>query len=166
VMRPGAISGFEEGPLSFERVVFPELVASGALAGVVVDGGWIDIGTPPLYLDTHRRILIERGTPHVLPRGVEAVGEWAWVAPDAEVARGARISESVVLSGARVDGGAVVDRAIIGWGARIRPGAVVTGDTLVGPRADIGAGCELRRGMRIAPGAHLTERAVTFRPPD
>ena len=166
VMRPHAISGYDVGALSFERTVFPDLVASGGLAGVVVEGAWIDIGTPPLYLDTHHQLLVERSTPHVAPPAVDASGEWAWIAADASIAPGARVADSVVLGGAVVEEGAVVERAIIGWGARVGAGAVVTGDTLVGARAQIGVGCELTHGMRIGPDAVLGERAVTFRPPD
>ena len=166
VMRREAVSRYGPGPLSFERVVFPDLVADGRLAGVVVDAAWIDIGTPPLYLDTHHEILAERGRPHVAPDGVAQHGAWVWVDPDVAIAPDARVADSVVLGGAVVEEGAVVERAIVGWGARIGPGAVVTGDTLVGPRAVIGADCELDQGMRVAPDATLGERAVTFRPPD
>lgn len=166
LMRPEAVARYDPGPLSFERVVFPDLVAEGKLAGVVVDAAWIDIGTPPLYLDTHHQILAEQGTFHVAREGVALHGDWVWIDPDATIAPGARVADSVVLSGAAVEEGAVVERAIVGWGARIGLGAVVTGDTLVGPRAVIGAGCELDHGMRVAPDATLGERTVTFRPPD
>lgn len=166
LMRPEAVARYDAGPLSFERVVFPDLVEDRKLAGVVVDAAWIDIGVPALYLDTHGEILTEQGTPHVAPDDVDGQGDWVWIADDAEISPKARVAESVVLSGAVVEEGAVVERAIIGWGARIGAGAVVTGDTLVGPRAQVGTGCELDHGMRIAADAVLSERAVTFRPPD
>src|SRR3990172_8897759 len=47
------LAGYPEGRLSFERVVFPELAAAGALRAVVLTGRWIDIGTPSLYLAAH-----------------------------------------------------------------------------------------------------------------
>jgi NDP-sugar pyrophosphorylase family protein len=47
------LAGYPEGRLSFERVVFPELAAAGALRAVVLAGRWIDIGTPSLYLAAH-----------------------------------------------------------------------------------------------------------------
>lgn len=40
-----ALDGFD-APLSLEHDVFPELAARGSLAGVRVDGGFIDIGVP------------------------------------------------------------------------------------------------------------------------
>lgn len=166
LMRPEAFAAYPAGPLSFERVVFPDLVRAGRLAGVVVDAAWIDIGTPPLYLDTHHQVLSEQGTTHVAPEGMAGGGEWVWVASDAEIAPGARVAESVVLGGAIVEDGAVVERSIVGWDARIGRGARIVGETLIGPRATIGEECELDHGMRVAPGAALGERAVTFRPPD
>ncbi|MEX2418858.1 MAG: NDP-sugar synthase [Acidimicrobiia bacterium] len=165
LMRPEALDIYEPGSLSFERVVFPDLVAAERLAGVVVDAAWIDIGTPSLYLDTHASVLLEAGRAHVAPPGVATGGSWAWVAPDATVAEGAVVAESVILGGATVDEGAVIRRAIIGWGAHIGSGVIVTGDSVVGPRAKIRPGCELDHGMRIGPEVVLTERAVTFTPP-
>lgn len=165
LMRPEALEVYEPGSLSFERIVFPDLVAAGRLAGVVVDAAWIDIGTPSLYLDTHAAVLLEAGRAHVAPAGVTTEGSWAWVAPNAKVADGAVVAESVILGGATVDEGAVIRRAIVGWGAHIGSGVTVTGDSVVGPRAAIHPGCELDHGMRIGPEALLTERAVTFTPP-
>jgi len=166
LMRREALSSYAPGPRSFEQVVFPDLVEQGRLAGVVIEAAWIDIGTPSLYLDTHAEVLTERGTPHVAPDGVDSAGAWAWIAADATVAPGARVSESVILGGAIVEDGAVVRRAIVGWDARIGRAAVVTGETLVGPRAVVGPGCELDHGMRLAADTVLSARAVTFRPPE
>lgn len=166
LMRREAVVQYDLGPLSFERVVFPDLVAAGRLAGVVVDAAWIDIGTPSLYLDTHGEVLMKQGLPHVAPANVSTEGSWSWVAADATVAPDAVVAESVILGGATVDQGAIVQRAIVGWGARIGAGATVTGDSVVGPRAVVGAGCELDHGMRVGPEAVLGERAVTFTPPE
>jgi len=55
VLEPGAMARFDPGRLSFEREVFPKLVADGAhVAGVVSDAAWADLGTPERYLDGHR----------------------------------------------------------------------------------------------------------------
>jgi mannose-1-phosphate guanylyltransferase len=164
LMRREAVAGYERGPLSFERVVFPDLVAGGRLAGVVVDAAWIDIGTPSLYLDTHAETMTERK--HVAPAGVAAEGSWVWIAPDVTVADDATVAESVVLDGATIAEGAVVRRAIVGWGAHVGRGATVTGDSIVGSRAVIGEGCEVDHGMRVGLDAVLTDRAVTFTPPE
>lgn len=171
VLSSEALAGYAPGKLSFERVVFPNLVARGGLGGVVLAGRWMDIGTPSLYLDTHEVVMtggsrIHRPpAAHVTPAGTSAGGKWAWVAADASIAPGAIVEESVVLAGAIVAEGAVVRRAVIGPRARIGSGAVVTGDSLVGPAAVIGERCELDRGIRVAPGTNLPAGAIAFRPP-
>jgi len=166
-----ALVGYPPGSLSFEHVVFPDLVARGGLGGVVLAGRWIDIGTPSLYLDTHEIVMgggssIHRpASAHFAPEEAEVGGSWTWVAPDALVAPGAIVEESVVLSGATVGTGAVIRRAIIGPRARVGEGTTITGDAIVGPDAVIGEGCELDHGARIAPGTTLAPGAIVFRPP-
>jgi NDP-sugar pyrophosphorylase family protein len=173
VMDRSAIEGYPDGRLSFERVVFPELASRDALGGVVIDGRWMDIGTPELYLETTGAVLNGETTLHT-PAGPHLVegdlvgtveGEWSWIAPGATVAAGATVSEAVILSGAVVESGAEVRRAVIGWDATIGEGAVVTGSAMIGRGATIGAGSELDHGIRIAPGAVLRPGDVTFAPP-
>lgn len=174
VMTRRALAGFAPGPLSFERVVFPSLAADGDLAGVVIAGRWLDIGTPDLYLDCTGAFLrgdstLYRGTEAFLVEGEcsgETSGSWCWVGAGAAVHTGAVIEDSVVLPGATIGPGAVVRSAIIGWDASVDGGAMITGGTIVGPGASIGAGCELTGGMRVAPGARLEPGAVTFSPPE
>ncbi len=167
VLAREALARYPAGPLSFERVVFPDLVAERALGGALLEGSWMDIGTPGLYLDTHAVVMTGGSglhrppAPHVGPGG----GRWSWCAEDASVAADAVVEESVVLSGAVVGPGAVVRRAIVGPGARIGERAIVTGDTVIGPGATVGAGCELDHGARVAPDATITPGAITFRPP-
>lgn len=169
------LAGFEPGPLSFERRVFPELAARSDLGAVVVDGFWVDIGTPELFLDAHE-VLLTGGSrlfatadAHAAAAGarVDGVcsGAWSWVAAGAAVEAGARIRESVILDGAVIHSGAVVERAVIGWESEIGPSASVAGDTIVGRGCVVARGCELGRGMRIAAGTELGERAVSFSPP-
>ena len=172
VLTREALAGYPEGRLSFERVVFPDLVARGGLGGVVLDGRWMDIGTPTRYLDTHSVVMtggssVYRPTSaHVAPAGADVGGTWAWVGDGASIAAGAVVEDSVVFAGAVVEAGATVRRAVIGRGARVGEGAVVTGDTLVGAGAVVGAGCEIDHGARVSPGAVLPSEAITFSPPE
>ncbi len=59
VLQPEAFAAFPgDGPLSFERAVFPGLLAAGdALHGVATTHYWQDLGTPQRYLDGHRAVL-------------------------------------------------------------------------------------------------------------
>jgi mannose-1-phosphate guanylyltransferase len=169
-----AIAGYPEGPLSFERVVFPDLAAASRLRGVVLEGQWIDIGTPGLYLAAHRAVFAGGSALHRPAAAHESAGavvagrqegSWSWIAPRVQVASGAIVAEAVVMSGAVIAEGAVVRGAVIGADAVIGRGAIVTGAAVVGGGARIGAGCELDHGVRIAPGATLEAGSVTFQPP-
>lgn len=136
-----------DGPLSFERTVFPGLLEAGAaLQGVPSDAHWQDLGTPARYRDGHRAVLegrcrwpaaeglertdgamaIHRSA--VIGDGVE-LEEPVTVGAGVQVGPGAHLRDAVVLRGARIGAGAVVRSAIIG------PGAVVGDDTHVGPEA-------------------------------
>lgn len=174
VLTRSCLARYPTGPLSFERVVFPDLVAAGDLGGVVLSGHWLDIGTPELYLDAHAAVFhgasgVHRPEHAHVAAGADVAGDlggaWAWVAPGARVAAGARVEEAVVMAGATVASGAVVRRAVIGPDAIIDRDAIVTGVSLVGSGAVVGAGCEIDHGMRIAPGGRLDAGSVTFRPP-
>ena len=169
-----ALAGYETGPLSFERVVFPDLAAAGALNAVVLTGKWLDIGTPELYLQAHAAVhgggsaLHHPGSAHESTGATvdgKCSGTWSWIGPGATVARGATIEEAVVLAGATISASAVVRHAIVGPGAVIGPGTVVTGASVVGGDAAVGDGCELDHGVRISPGARLAPGTVTFHPP-
>ena len=173
VMSRAALAPYGEGPLSFERIVFPDLVAEGSLQGVVIAGTWLDIGTPELFLNctgavlTGRTALLSPDSEHLVEGNCQGttVGDWSWIAADTSVDSGAVVEESVVLPGAVIGSKSIIRRAIIGWGATIGSDSIVTGATIVGAGASIGSNMKLDHGMRIAPGATLEPGAVTFSPP-
>ena len=163
-MERRVIERYPEGRLSFERVVFPDLVGSGELGGVTIEGEWLDIGTNELYLAAHDAVAAGRSRLVQFPE--PAPRPWVYVEPGAMVDPAALIEEAVVLAGATVQAGAVVRRAVIGRGATVEAGAMVTGASLVGEGAVIGAGCEIDAGARIAPGARLAPGSITFSAPE
>ncbi len=174
VLSKSALEPYSPGPLSFERVVFPDLASQGALSGKVVEGRWLDIGTPRLYLECTGTALLgatdlhRPDGPHLVEgssKGTSA-GAWSWVGEDSTVASGAVIEESVVLPGAEIGAGAVVQQSVVGWRARIGPETRVAGASLIGAGATVGAGCELDHGVRIRPDAELAPGDVTFAPPN
>ena len=164
LLRREVIERYPEGRLSFERVVFPNLVDSGELGAVTIIGEWLDIGTPELLLATHDAVAAGKSRLVSFPE--DHPEPWLSIQPGAMVEQGAMVEESVVLEGATIRAGATVRRAVIGRGAIVEPGAVVTGGSVVGENAVIGAGCEIDRGARIAPDAKLGPGSVTFSPPD
>ena len=126
--------------VSIEREVFPRLVGQG-LFGLRLEGYWMDIGTPERYLQASWDILEGRVETAVAGRmGPDGIG----VDELADVEAGAAISApTFVEAGAHVAGSATVGpRAVIGADCEVSEGAVVTGSTLH-------AGCVLGEGATV-----------------
>lgn len=172
LLRRSALSSWPQGRLSFERAVFPSLVAESRLAATIVAGQWMDIGTPEQYLAAHEFVISGESQLH-RPHHPSGAGElrghrsggWAWLEPGACVEEEATVEEAVILGGARIHSGAAVRRAVVGWDAEITSGTTVDDYSLVGEGCKVGPDCELRAGVRVAPGTVLGERAVSFSPP-
>lgn len=163
VLAPDAFDDFAgDGPLSFERTVFPGLVEHGrTLVGVVSDAHWADLGTPRRYLDGHRAVLDGRcawptplsgqpGASAVHPSAVIAggarLGPHAVVCADASIAGGATITDAVVLNGAHVGEGAVVSGAVLGFGSHVEAGATVAPGTVLADGDRVRRSTARRRG--------------------
>jgi mannose-1-phosphate guanylyltransferase len=121
--------------VSIEREVFPRLVGDG-LSALLLDGYWMDIGTPERYLQASWDILEGRVETRVEPtspglllaEGVTIaadakVGPRAVVSAGCRVETGAEVGESVLLDGCTVGEGARVRNSILAPGARVEPGA-------------------------------------------
>jgi mannose-1-phosphate guanylyltransferase len=122
---------------SIEREVFPRLVDDG-LCGLLLDGYWMDIGTPERYLQASWDILertvhtrVEPTAPGLLVAADAVIDEEAQVGPRAVVSagcmveRGAEVSDSVLLQGCTVARDALVQGSILAPGAEVEPGAVL-----------------------------------------
>jgi len=125
--------------VSIERDVFPRLVGEG-LHGLLLEGYWVDIGTPERYLQASWDILegrvvtrVEPTSPRVLVDSSAAVdagasvGPRAVIGPECRVGTGAEVLDSVLLAGCRVGEGARVAGSILSPGAEVAAGAVVEG---------------------------------------
>ncbi|HEU4599865.1 MAG TPA: NDP-sugar synthase [Solirubrobacterales bacterium] len=125
--------------VSIEREVFPRLVGEG-LHGVLLDGYWMDIGTPERYLQASWDILegrvetrVEPSSPGLLIADGATVAAGAEIGPRAvisagcRVEAGARIAESVLLEGCVVGADARVRGSILAPGAEVEPRAELTG---------------------------------------
>ena len=152
VLSPGAFEGSPEaGPLSFERVVFPTLVNSGAVVlGIPSDAFWMDLGTPQRYLAGQRAVLtgechwplgeaFTRDGSVLVHRearvdAAAVVDDCVVVGPGAQVEAGARVARSAVFEGAMIGAGATVADAIVGEGARVAAGAELH-DAVIAPHA-------------------------------
>jgi mannose-1-phosphate guanylyltransferase len=123
--------------VSIERDVFPQLVGKG-LYGLLLDGYWMDIGTPERYLQASWDILegavhtrVEPTAPGLLLAADVTIDEEARVGPRAVISAGCRIepgaevSDSVLLEGCTVAGDALVRDSILAPGVEVEPGAVL-----------------------------------------
>ena len=121
--------------VSIEREVFPRLVGNG-LCGLLLEGYWMDIGTPERYLQASWDILEDRvetqvrpTAPGLLVGGDAEIDEEAKVGPRAVVSggcrveRGAEVGDSVLLEGCTVGRDALVQGSILAPGAEVEPGA-------------------------------------------
>jgi mannose-1-phosphate guanylyltransferase len=124
--------------VSIERDVFPRLVGGG-LHGLLLDGYWMDIGTPERYLQASWDILEGRVATRVEPDepgllidpGADVagakVGPRAVVGPQCRVGAGAEVIDSVLLTGSTVGESARVVNSILSPRAGVGPGGLLEG---------------------------------------
>lgn len=138
-----------DGPLSFERDVFPGLLEGGSLLhGVASNAHWQDLGTPQRFRDGHR-VVLERRCAWPVPDELE------WTADGVAVHRSATIdADATLVAPVVVGAGTTVGRdahlagAIVLAGVRIGDGATVT-DSIIGP------GTRIAEGVQVGPDAVL-----------
>jgi mannose-1-phosphate guanylyltransferase len=148
VLEPDALTRFPAGRLSFERQVFPGLVADGApVEGFVDDGVWADLGTPERFRHGHR-LALDGSVSWPTLADVPDVGAGVRVAPDAQVAAGAVLDGPVLVGpGVHVgDGARIGPYAVLGAGTRVGPSAQVQ-DSVVFDRAGIGEGARVEGAL-------------------
>jgi mannose-1-phosphate guanylyltransferase len=125
--------------VSIERDVFPRLVGEG-LHGLLLDGYWVDIGTPERYRQASWDILegrvetrVEATAEGVLVDSSAAVdpgatvGPRAVIGPGCQVAAGAEVVDSILLAGCSIGEGARVKNSIFSPGAEVPAGAAIEG---------------------------------------
>ena len=167
VLAAGTLARFPNGPLSFEREVFPALLDAGdRLTGHVHDGVWTDLGTPDRFLEGQRLVLDgAMGWPplHDLADLGEVEGrpsrEGVRVGRDVRVAADVRLDAPVVIGdGVSIGSGAAIGpHVVIAAGAHVGDGADIA-DSLVGDGALIGQGAVLAQAL-VAGGVRIASRA-------
>jgi len=176
--------------ISIEREVFPKLVGRG-LYGYVSTAYWLDIGTPERYLqgtfdilegnvatEVGRRlggaglVLADRATvegrllpaalvgPGSVVAGGATAGPRVVLGADVRIEQGAQVQASVVLDGARIGAHSTVSGSIVGPRARVGARCQIRDGVVLGEGAGIGSGNVLRAGARIFPGVELPDRAT------
>lgn len=139
---------------SIERDVFPKLVGNG-LFGHVLDGYWMDIGTPQRYLEATFDILEGNVRTEVADRlGETFTCIEQGVTSDGRVIPPVLIEQGCVIgAGARVGGRAVLERNVrVGAHSVIESAVVMEG-------AEIGEHCSLHSCV-VGPGVNIGDHCV------
>ena len=185
VLDPASLATFPQGPLSFERDVFPGILAAGGrIESMVWDGVWMDLGTPDRWLagvnlalagtlawpaldrlsDQGERVLlgdatIVEGATLLGPVGVESstVAAGATVGPNAWLGPGV-----VVDAAAKVRNSVVMDGSTVGDGIELER-VIVGRDSLVEAGAAIGTDVVIGHGQLVRAGEAVPSGAR--RPP-
>ncbi len=140
---------------SFEYDVFPYLLTENIpFFGYVMSGNyWRDIGSPHSYLAAHLDILSGvvrlQGDPAQLESGSSFPSN-VLVSKDCEIAKGARIVNSVIGSGTRIEDSAVIENSVVWSNSLISASADVSASV-------IGHGCHIGRNVSLKNGV-LGER--------
>jgi mannose-1-phosphate guanylyltransferase len=132
VLSPALLARVPAEPFDADvnRHVYPPLMASGAIRGLVARGYWNDLGTPARYLEASRDVLRGRMPPLA---GADPFAGAAELAP-----------------GVRVEGGAQIDPAArLAGPALVLEGAIVEAGAEVGPDAVVGRRCRVPRGASV-----------------
>ncbi|MCU0640996.1 MAG: NDP-sugar synthase [Candidatus Margulisbacteria bacterium] len=157
-------------PYSFERQLFPDLLAKGELVcGFISDRYWMDIGKPSQYRQAHEAIL--RNEVAVRLHGTRIDNRY-WLGDHVKLAKSVKLSGPSII-GQKVtiaDDCKIKDFAVIGDGVTIGKGSSLTG-VIVWEGAKIGAetvldgciigyDCVIEDNVTIGPGAVLADRSV------
>ncbi len=173
--------------VSFEREVFPQLLAEGKpIYAYSSPAYWMDIGTPEKYLQLHRDLLSGRYRQYALDKEV-LIGEQSIVHPAAQIkgpvviGANCSIGRQVKLTGPVVIGtgctileDSVIEDSIIWQNARLGPRVYLKNSILadncclnsdsicegvvLGDNVTVVSGCKLKPGSRIWPGTIVEEK--------
>jgi len=153
-----------EGPASFERDVFPHMLAEGAgFHAYLTHGYWQDIGSPQKYLEAHYGIISGRMKLPGYPQRACPPNDWnkKQVTIDScsildggcVIKPGVVIENSVLGDDCRVEEGVLIKDSVIWSGTRIRPHARLE-------RAIVGRQCHIGEGARLRPGTVLGDKTI------
>ena len=169
-----------ESRVMFEHDVFPKLLSGGRpMFGYNQRGYWIDIGTPQKYLQLNLDLMkgdvatglaasvVTAAKDPSIPRrarvsGTVVIGECCEIGANAEIqgpavigpwckiADGAKVKESVLWSGNRLERNCCVERSVIANDCEIGPEAQVT-DAVVSDHVVVSAGANVNPGTKLWP---------------
>jgi mannose-1-phosphate guanylyltransferase len=157
VLEPSVLRYMPKGEAySFERGLFPTLLEKEELVlSYILDGYWIDIGTPQKYLEVHHDILAGRfRSQRIPPRAGPTVGS----------ANATVDAKSIIDSDVTIRAGAHIENSVIGRNCKIGESAHIV-DSVIWPGTTIDAesrltGCIVGKGCMIGHSAVLNPGTV------
>jgi mannose-1-phosphate guanylyltransferase len=122
ILNPHLFAGYAaDQPLSFERRVFPDLLAQNKrVTGFIWEGYWLDLGTPAKYIQGQLDMLTGQ-MPHPLTQEATEVKPSVWVS------NSAKVDEQAQLEGPCFIGAG----AFLGSKAQIPAGTIVGAQSLI-----------------------------------
>jgi glucose-1-phosphate adenylyltransferase len=157
-----------ESSHDFGKDILPKLVAEGKrIFAYPYSGYWVDVGTVQSYWQAHMDLLDENPALDMNDR--------RWVIhtrteerPPALIAKGARVSDSLLSGGVIVEPGAEVERSVLSPGVVVRAGALVSNsivfaDSVIGPRTRVEAAI-LDKGVQVGANAQIGEKGSSGTP--
>jgi mannose-1-phosphate guanylyltransferase len=123
-------------------------------------GVWADDGCD-ISSEAHLSGAIVLGKRCRIAAGARIVGAVV-MADNCSIGREANIADAVLWDGVSVSEGATLRRCVIGENASIGPCVSISGGTVIGDRASIGAGNQLANSLRVNCNINLPDEAITF----
>jgi len=121
---------------SMEREIFPGLAEAGGMAGLAFTGYFVDAGTPDSFIEAAQVCIANDRYDSGHVEGDSWFGEGSnclgaahssSIGQGCNIARGASLSDCVVLSGANIGTGARLDGCLVGQGANVGPDSNFSG---------------------------------------
>ena len=152
VLDPRILDRLRTGPSDTIEDLYAPLVADGeTVLGMRMSGHWLDIGSPALYLASHRALLA---------RGFGGALDGRCLHPQAEVADGASVKRSAVGRGSRIAGGARVNGSVLWDDVVVEEGARVV-DSVLASGTRVPAGAVYRNAVAMLRGSRQQVTKVT-----
>ena len=156
--------------VSLEKEIFPPLAQGGRLGGFTFSAHWFDIGNLTDFRKANFVMLLDSAHTSVEDRrnvakdalikksvfvgeesrinGGACVGPKVLLGKNGSIAKGARVSESILFDRVTID-----ERSVVS-------GAILANDVKVGKRVSIGRGCVISPSVKIADGVKIGSRAI------
>jgi len=159
-----------EGPQSFEREVFPSMLAAGArIYSYTTRSYWQDIGSPQKYLEATFGIIsgrmklpsypLKSCPPNRWEKRQVQIDAFSILDGGCIIKPGVVIENSVLGEDCRIEEGVLIKDSVIWSGTRIRQNARIE-QSIIGRQCHIGEGVRLRAGSVLGDKTSVTDYSV------